>query len=256
MWEKPFLCIINRSYLTTRKKYEHIKSNIDLIIHDECHTIENTTTQQFYKWLSLKQNNTKVIGFSATPEKMFPLQDVISKYSIYDGFCDNVILPPKIVWIKSEKKIKQEHLINLIQKEVFQLPYQKIIVWCGMIEECIKVAEQWKPYFRNHKMCIDFNNISKVRNNTRLDLGTFQDFYESNGHSILFCAVKHREGSDIPNVDGCIFMDLVEKRSERVFVNVWVVFYGRISCKKKYGLVGKDLKAKALLKSVIVFSII
>ena len=37
-------------------------------------------------------------------------------------------------------------------------------------------------------------------------------------NSILFCAVKHREGSDIPNIDGCIFMDMVQKRSKRVFI--------------------------------------
>ena len=44
-WSKPFLCIINRSFLTSQKKYQNITNTIDLVIHDECHSIENKTTQ-------------------------------------------------------------------------------------------------------------------------------------------------------------------------------------------------------------------
>ena len=29
---------------------------------------------------------------------------------------------------------------------------------------------------------------------------------------ILFCANKHREGSDIRNLDGCLFLDRVKNR--------------------------------------------
>ena len=42
-WGKPFLCIINRCFLTNKMKYTNIKCKIDLIIHDECHSIENTS---------------------------------------------------------------------------------------------------------------------------------------------------------------------------------------------------------------------
>ena len=56
IWGKPFLCIINRCYLTSKNKYKLIKRNIDLVIHDECHSIENKTTQQFYRWLKEKNN--------------------------------------------------------------------------------------------------------------------------------------------------------------------------------------------------------
>ena len=35
---------------------------------------------------------------------------------------------------------------------------------------------------------------------------------------ILFCANKHREGSDIPKLDGCIFLDKVKKRSPIPFI--------------------------------------
>ena len=42
----------------------------------------------------------RVIGFSATPEIMKPLDKILTKYSIYDAFQDRVILPPKILWLK------------------------------------------------------------------------------------------------------------------------------------------------------------
>ena len=53
---------------------------------------------------------------------------------------------------------------------------------------------------------------------------------------------------DIPNVDGCIFLDNVEKRSERVFIQS----LGRVlrldkDNKKKYGLI-IDLRAKSIVE--------
>lgn len=243
-WGKPFLCIINRCFLTSGNKYERLKSRIDLVIHDECHSIENKTTEEFYKWLMAKTPETKIIGFSATPEYIKPLDTILSKYSIYDGFLDKVILPPKIVWLKSSQLPNTASLTTLLKTEIDKLPYKKIIVWCGMIEECLNVAAKWSSHFPNYKFHIDFNNIdvSKTKN-----YGTFDQFYSSKGNSILFCAVKHREGSDIPFLDGCIFMDLVSQRSERVFIQCM----GRVlrtdkNKKKKYGLV-IDLKARGTI---------
>ena len=37
------------------------------------------------------------------------------------------------------------HLIPILQEEIQKLPYQKIIIWCGMIEECLKVAKNGNP---------------------------------------------------------------------------------------------------------------
>ena len=52
---------------------------------------------------------------------------------------------------------------------------------------------------------------------------------------LLFCAVKHREGSDIPNVDACIFMDKVEKKQVNVYLsNLWDVFYDMTKIKGKH----------------------
>ena len=143
------------------------------------------------------------------------MDTIISKYSIYDGFKDKVILPPKIMWVKSQNPPTNNTLMELIKPEINKLPYKKIIVWCGMIDECIQLAEEWCDHFRDYSICIDFNNISKCKQSNFKD---FDYFYNTLNNSILFCAVKHREGSDIPNIDCCIFMDLVENHGERTFI--------------------------------------
>ena len=141
--------------------------------------------------------------------------------------------------------------IKVVTKYVKDLPYKKLIVWCGMIDECIMVAQKWKKYFLDFDLCMDFNDTAKLKqlnDNKDTNFKDFSYFYHSKNKSILFCAVKHREGSDIPYLDGCVFMDLVEKRGERVFIQCM----GRVLRKdkeglKKYGLV-LDLKAKSTIQ--------
>ena len=62
-WKKPILLIINRSFLVSQNKYKKIKMNINLIIHDECHSISNSTTQDFYNYIQNKNKNTSVLVF-------------------------------------------------------------------------------------------------------------------------------------------------------------------------------------------------
>lgn len=240
-WGKPYLCIINRAYLVSLCRYRKITESIDLVIHDECHSIENITTQLFYRWLHNYNNNVRVIGFSATPLLLKPLNNIISVYSIYSAFLDNVIVPPKIVWLKYDREPTFNHFIKLLKVEISQLPYKKIIVWCGVIDECIKLSKKWRPYFIDYLICVDYYKLNNSSNN-------FQQFYDAKEKAILFCAVKHREGSDIPNIDACIFLDCVTKRSKRVFIQCM----GRVlrkdkENKKKYGLV-IDVKAKSTIE--------
>jgi len=245
-WGKPYLCIINRSFLTTKERYKSIKNNVGLVIHDECHSIENETTKKFYKWLQ-ENTQSKVIGFSATPELISPLDKILSKYSIYDAFLDNVIVPPKIMWIKGNNFPKTKLLIDILKTEIDKLPYKKIIVWCGIIDECLALVDSWSEYFQDYDLCIDFNSINRNSDKVK-NYKDYEYFYNTKSKSIMFCAVKHREGSDIPNLDGCIFMDKVEKRSNRVFIQCM----GRVlrhdsKNKKKYGLV-IDLMAKSTIE--------
>ena len=244
IWGKPLLIIINRSFLVSQKKYKKIKNNFGLIIHDECHSITNKTTKEFYNYILEKTNNNiSCLGFSATPNLEFkPYNNIISKYSIYDAYCDNIIVPPKIKWLKSSYILEDEDIVTYCKYEINKLHYKKIIIWCGMIKYCKELAELWKIYFSDFTISIDTSEEDTS------EFDTFDDFNKKESNAILFCACKHREGSDIKNLDCCIFLDKVENRNPKTFVQC----IGRVLRKdhnnnKKYGLI-IDLKATSCLK--------
>ena len=117
-WSKSRLVIINRSFLTSNDNYKKIKLPIDLIIHDECHTITNISTRKYYHYINSTNPLCKILGFSATPCLDFPpFQKILSSYSIYNAYKDNVIVKPIIHWFKSEDNITK---INVI-KNVYEL---------------------------------------------------------------------------------------------------------------------------------------
>jgi len=242
-WNKPVLLIINRAFLTSSDKYKKIKTQFDLIIHDECHSIVNKTTRQFYEHMLQQSHTPKCIGFSATPNQTYePYKNIISSYSIYDAFLDGVVVPPKIKWFSSDDIINYDEIVCLIKQqiEISELPYKKIIVWCGMIDLCEKMAKLWSTHFQNFTICIDTCKQCD-------EYGTYEQFDKIEQNAILFCAAKHREGSDIKNLDCCVFLDKVENRCPKVFLQC----IGRVlridkHGKKKFGLV-IDVRAKSSL---------
>lgn len=242
IWNRPILLIINRAFLVSARKYEKMSINIGLIMHDECHSISNNTTKEFYKHIIDSQPNTRCIGFSATPAiDIQPFDNIISKYTIYDAYRDKVIVKPCIKWIKSEKKLNSIDMINIVKRLIETLPYKKIIVWCGMIKECHNMARLWSRFFKNYTICID----TSIEDN---NFGSIEQFRDAEFKAILFCACKHREGSDIKNLDCCVFLDGVQDRSPRTFIQC----IGRVLRKdpaniKKYGLI-IDFKASSCIK--------
>ena len=73
--------LVTLSPLTEMAKKFHLRNKAKLLQ-------VNKTTQNFYSWLSNINNNkhkipTRIIGFSATPEKIDPLTNILSKYSIW-----------------------------------------------------------------------------------------------------------------------------------------------------------------------------
>jgi superfamily II DNA or RNA helicase len=236
-WNKPTLLIINRAFLTSSTKYRDITLPFHLIIHDECHSIVNKTTQDFYTFIQEKYTTgIKCIGFTATPiVKYKPFDTILSKYNIYDAIKDNVIVPPKILFFTSDETIRDERLFTLFPQLLSELRYKKIIIWCGILNYCYKIAQQFKTLFPDYKVCIDTSET---------DSDEFTLFSSLEEKAILFCAAKHREGSDIKNLDGCIFLDGVSKRSSKTFIQC----IGRVLRKdpngeKQYGLI-IDCKAK------------
>ena len=239
-WKKPIIIIINRAFLVSQRKYEKLKLSIDLIIHDECHSIKNKTTQSFYKYILTKNTQVKCLGFSATPILDFkPYNNIISKYTIYDAFCDKIIVPPKINWIKTNKILNDYEILNVCKQLINTLYYKKIIIWCGIIDKCYELCKLWIKHLQNFKIYLD---TSKENNDS------YKLYAEEENNAILFCACKHREGSDIKNLDCCIFLDKVENRNPKTFVQC----LGRVLRKdklnkKKVGLI-IDLKASNCIK--------
>ena len=206
---KPYLLIINRAFLTNKMNYKKITNKINFIVHDECHTIINKTTQQFYRYI-LKKDNPKCIGLSATPyTEIMPYKNILTNYTIYQSCSDEIILPPNIYWLSCENSLKPIEYLNILENYIFcQLPYKKILVWVGIIEKCNELADIWQNHLSHYKIFID----------TSINPDGYDKFKNINTNSILFCAGKHREGSDINNLDCCIFMDKVQNRSSKTFV--------------------------------------
>lgn len=257
IWKKPIFLIINRSYLVNENNYEKLKLNFKLIIHDECHSISNNTTKKFYDYIfssrkSNKTNDVRCIGFSATPNlNIKPYKEILSSYTIYDAFMDNIIVNPKICWVKSEYRLTDIDKINIVKKLIENLIYKKIIVWCGMIKNCYYLSKIWKKYFPNFNISIDTSELKSNHNNK----SSFYDYKKFSGdscNSILFCASKHREGSDIKNLDCCVFLDGVRDRNGKTFIQC----LGRVlrkdnseipnNKKKQYGL-AIDFNAKSCI---------
>ena len=119
------------------------------------------------------------------------------------------------------------------------LYYKKIIVWCGIIDKCKELMELWKSKLPEYFIAIDTSKHTDNR---------FEEFSNKDSNAILFCACKHREGSDIKNLDCCIFLDKVENRNPKTFVQcIGRVLRKDSLDKKKCGLV-IDLKAKSCIK--------
>jgi len=240
-WNKPVLLIINRAFLTLSEKYNKIKLKFDFIIHDECHTI-NKSTKDFYDYFYKNNIHLKCIGFSATPNLEYkPFNNIISSYSIYDAFVDNVIVPPKIKWLTYHCTLDYEEIVN-IMKDIIKksnIYHKKIIVWCGMIDLCIEIGRLWKEYFDNFLICLDTSRVTSRLTN---EFKTYDDFYKAESNAILFCANKHREGSDIKYLDCCIFLDKVQNRCSKLFIQC-IGRVLRLSKNKKFGLI-IDIRAK------------
>ena len=88
---------------------------------------------------------------------------MLTSYTIYDAFCDNVIVPPKIKWIESNKQLTDEDMLKYCKSNIYNLPYKKIIIWCGIISKCNQLAELWKQHFPEYLICVDTSIETNVQ---------------------------------------------------------------------------------------------
>lgn len=296
--DKPNILIINRAYLTSNKNYQSVPSeNIGMILHDECH---NTTSDSCYDFLSWsKLMGIPIIGFSATPlrfssdhnyteknrEKLIDIYgkdsnntilknnvNLLTNYNMIHSIINNLILEPKFYWFpilidnynfENKNLITIEHIysiMTLMNKVIIELPYKKIIAWCGTIE----LAEKWYNIFNKNLKKIPklsglslFLDHSKIKSNDIVMTG-YDEFKKLENSAILFCADKHKEGSDIMNLDCCIFLDRCQSKSPIPFIQSIGRVLRKNNLDKKYGLIldgyiidNKSYKDKTLFNNII-----
>jgi len=240
----PTLLVINRAFLTLGKNklYKNfIKNDIDLVLHDECH---NTTSNQCHDFLLyMKSLKVPIIGFSATPlrtgkfdksklSEIYPHPKdnktflLLTNYNMIFSIQQKLILPPEFFWyqIDSTKKHKdielvtQEELgsiLELLNQILPSLPNKKLVAWCGTIQLAIKWKEEFEKNYKQRKNMKNFTFGLDTSDSINND---YEKFKISEGNCILFCAQKHREGSDIKLLDGCIFLDKVKQKGSIPFI--------------------------------------
>ncbi len=175
--------------------------------------------------------------------------NLISDYNMMYAISEKLILPPKFYWYEIENyqtktegannlniqnieqisKTEIDSVLNILNKLIEEMPNKKLIAWCGTIQICdewYKKFNQFKDSYSNIKNILTFKDYSKKTNNSEKGYDEFKNI-ESNG--IMFCAQKHREGSDIKKLDGCIFLDKVKNRSPIPFIQS----IGRVLRKEK-----------------------
>tara|TARA_B110001469_G_scaffold26919_1_gene27658 strand:- start:3683 stop:5935 length:2253 start_codon:yes stop_codon:yes gene_type:complete len=236
---KPTLLVINRAFLTLRKSYKKLNP-IKLILHDECH---NTTSTQCHTFLmNSKNKNIPIVGFSATPlrtgkEDLSKLREVylneqnlnnedfplLTNYSMVYAISNKLILPPEFYWYhvadnKDKKNISDGEIatvMEILNDIVTRMPNKKIVAWCGRIQN----AKEWKDIFeKEHTKRTHLTNFKFYLDTSQNTNEDYTDFKAIDKCAILFCANKHREGSDIRHLDGCIFIDKVKNRGSIPFI--------------------------------------
>jgi predicted helicase len=106
--------------------------------------------------------------------------------------------------------LEKESLKEILIKTMKSMISCKIIAWCGTIELCKK----WKNIFEK-----EFNFKFKYYiDHSKIDNNDYYSFRNINSNAILFCANKHREGSDIPKLDACLFLDKIKSRGIIPFI--------------------------------------
>lgn len=243
--KKTKILLINRAFLTLGEKYKDLnKAHIGLIIHDECH---NTPSDQCYNMLTYFNDlKIPIVGFSATPlrtgefnkERLINIYNkngdlnILTNFNMIYAIEKNLILPPNFVWYempnfplkegKIKEKINIKHVstvFEILDEIIPSLPNKKIIAWCGTIQFANKWLKIFNDNRENGNVFSDFSyHIDHSQINSNLIENNYEEFKKLEGKSILFCANKHREGSDIYNLDCCIFIDFIKNRGAVPFI--------------------------------------
>jgi superfamily II DNA or RNA helicase len=259
--DKGNLLIINRAYLTKKKNNNYLYENIiydcvNLILHDECH---NASSEECFNFLSnAKKCNVSIVGFSATPlrtgkddiKRVLEIYGddgqlkLLTNYNLLYSISNKLILPIKFFWYQLEKNQYgnmdiDKNLLSLAKLIDFNIEYftnKKMVIWCGTIKKVNDMKKKIKENFDKYPSLSKFKfYVDHSQNDTK----EYLDFIKEDKYSILLCANKHREGSDIRKLDSVIFMDGVKQRGAIPFIQSIgrPIRIDNDNPEKKYGIV-------------------
>ncbi len=262
--KKATILVINRAYLTSDvSKYSMMKDVVSLILHDECHNTSSVRCNNFL--IKCKEYNIPIVGFSATPlrtgkDDKSKLLDIygdpdnnnllklLTNYNMIYAISKELILPPEFYWYHidynaynnlepDDDKLQYElgTVLEILNNVVPKLPNKKIVAWCGRID----LSKKWKKLFEdNHKQKAPLHGFKFYLDTSQTKDDDYKEFRNSDGKCIMFCANKHREGSDIMKLDCCIFLDGVKNRGCIPFIqSIGRVLRHDINFNKKNGVV-------------------
>jgi len=233
--KKSNILIVNSDYFKIMDEKNYIDyDKLNFVIFDECHGV---SANKFYDLLYRIKfiNNKHIIGFSATPvrdnaedkvKKIFSKSlneddvhrlNIISNYDIMTAICHGVVLPPSytIVEIKRtcKKKIGKSNkdiTEKVIRDKLKDLPYKKMICWCGSIAK----MKEWYMFFNKRFPELKlYCSTSKDSIHKKEGLDTdYNEFCKIDKNAVLLTVHRCREGSDIKNLDMGVYLDHVKKR--------------------------------------------
>jgi superfamily II DNA or RNA helicase len=190
--------------------------------------LEGATPEQVEK----KDNMDKLISIYHKEGNINEL-NILSWFNLKEAIEEGVVLEPVFHWFDidsysgrtkedrkntkyNEKEI--EAVMKLLNNIVSKCAYRKCIIWCRLKE----LANEWylnyskeKNKYNNLKYIEPYLDHSCVSSKNKND---YDIYYAKENDAILFCAGMHREGSDIPNLGMCMFLDKVASRGEVPFI--------------------------------------
>lgn len=186
--------------------------------------------------------------------------NILSWFNLKEAIETGIILEPVFHWFKMNTKDKElfdekeiMRVMNSIDAISKLCKNRKFIVWCRIMS----VAESWFTIFRREqskyrylKKIKPYIDHSEFKKNHTPDEG-YDEFYK-NSSGILFCAAMHREGSDIPFLSACVFLDKVSDRGELPFIQcVGRVLRTDIDKTVGHVLDSCDMTSNAKIKSIV-----
>lgn len=209
--------------------YRSGKSHTNLCLDIECGEDLDVQTVENEKKL------LRVFCKQGNPNQL----NLLSFFNLKDAIEADIILEPIFHWYRIDAKEKKQEdsdnedsgdeendkvqieednmkkVLCVLDTIIKNCSYRKCIVWCGRIPlavESQKLFDSHKYMYPNLSGMVSYIDHSGICNND------YDTFYDLDDNAILFCANKFREGSDIPFLSSCMFLDKVTKRGTIPFI--------------------------------------